>query len=81
VLTALWTEPITEPEELLLIDAVQNGHGRSLYNLVLDRHTAIAPNVHTKGRWKTAPTGIQDRDGGISLLPGMLPVGPVNADQ
>ena len=32
VLSTPWPEPVTEPEELLLVDAVQHGGGRSLNN-------------------------------------------------
>src|SRR5204863_8849031 len=37
VLSALGPEPITEPEEVLLIDCVQYRSGRSLNDLVLKR--------------------------------------------
>jgi hypothetical protein len=37
VLSALGPETVAEPEEVLLIDAVQHGDSRSLDNLVLER--------------------------------------------
>ena len=46
VLAALRPEPVAEPEELFLVDAVQHRHGRPLDNLVLecrDRQRALSP--------------------------------------
>jgi hypothetical protein len=63
VLSALGPETVAEPEEVLLIDAVQHGDSRSLDNLVLERRyrsgrflpSAFGMYVRREGSARYAP--------------------------
>src|ERR1700680_5285175 len=55
VLSAPRPEPITEPEELLLVDAVQHGDGRPLDNLVFQGGHRQWALLFSVGLWYVRP--------------------------
>src|SRR6202021_1604349 len=90
VLAALGTESVAEPEELLLVDAVQHGRGRSLNNLVLEcrhRQGALFPiglrNVRP-ARWQrpvrsAVDPGMQISEVSVKVCCIGLPCQPLHA--
>ena len=51
MLSALWSEPVAEPEELFLVDAVQHSDSCSLDDLVFERRHRQRAFLFPIGLW------------------------------